>query len=84
MLTRRAFVSFVTYRAKAMGAVNNSEVPKGKRAFQKGMLSVGEGQMRLFGNDNGGADQQPAAEAAKRGKKIIGLPSAMTANPKIF
>lgn len=39
-----------------MVAVNNSEVPKGKRAFQKGMLSVNEGQMRLFGNEMKGAE----------------------------
>lgn len=42
--------------AQMMVAVNNSEVPKGKRAFQKGMLSVNEGQMRLFGNEMKGAE----------------------------
>lgn len=56
-----------------MAAANNGQKPSGKRANDKVFMSVGQGQMRLFGGEGNGEAAIPD-KSRPHGKRQITIP----------
>lgn len=44
-------LAFIWIRNAQMGVASNHEAPRGKRSYGKDHISIGKGQMRLFGGE---------------------------------